>query len=72
MAVSLQGFRFELKVRGEHFGTVCHSGERHTAIEKSMPIWEQLGLSLNLPRGVLRKNTRKPGVETAMHSNDLD
>ena len=44
MAVSLQGFRFELKVRGEHFGTVCHSGERHTAIEKSMPIWEQIGV----------------------------
>ena len=35
MAVSLQGFRFELKTRGEHFGAVCHSGERHTTIEKT-------------------------------------
>ena len=32
--ISLPGFRFELKARGGHFGTVCHSGERHTAIEK--------------------------------------
>ena len=35
MAVSHQGFRFELKTRGEHFGTVRHSGERHTIIEKT-------------------------------------
>ena len=35
MAVSHQGFRFELKVRGERFGAVCLSGERHTTIEKT-------------------------------------
>ena len=42
MAVSHQGFRFELKTRGEHFGTVRHSGERHTIIENRYPfenIW---------------------------------
>ena len=37
MAVSLKGFRFELKARGEHFETVCHSGERHTTVEKRCP-----------------------------------